>query len=207
MKEQTRYRLTGAVFLLALASIVLPMVFDGSGVRVQQVQPIDVDLPRLPSAAELDALRINEQETKAAQAEIAAAKARFDDDGYAVADGTRLGDPELRDPSAPVAETTVGPESAAGSGEIAPAIVAVPARANDWAVQLASFSDPANAQAFRDRLNEDGHQAWLSSSKQNGTLRTRVAIGPLENKASAERLVTQVSARYDVEAIIVEMSP
>ena len=93
------------------------------------------------------------------------------------------------------------------SGEIAPAIVAVPARANDWAVQLASFSDPANAQAFRDRLNEDGHQAWLSSSKQNGTLRTRVAIGPLENKASAERLVTQVSARYDVEAIIVEMSP
>lgn len=200
MKEQTRYRLTGAVFLLALASIVLPMVFDGSGVRVQQVQPIDVDLPRLPSAAELDALQINEQETQAAQAEIAAARARFDDEGYAVADGTRLGDPELRDPSVTAADAE------AGVGSPAPPPTGG-ARAINWAVQLASFSDPANAQAFRDRLNGDGHQAWLSSSKQNGTLRTRVAIGPLQNKASAESLVTKVSKRYDVEAIIVEMSP
>ena len=96
MNEQTRYRLIGAIFLLALASIVLPIVFDGSGVRVEQVRPIDVELPELPSAAELNALTINQEQSAASRAEIDAARAPFDDEGYAVTDGARLGDPGLR---------------------------------------------------------------------------------------------------------------
>jgi len=198
MNEQNRYRLTGAVFLLALASIVLPIIFDGSGVRVQQVEPIAVDLPQLPSTAELDALTINAEQSARSRAEIDAARAPFDDDGYAISDGTRLGDPELREPASPLqAQPSDEPET--GAQQSPPTV--------DWAVQLASFTNPANARAFRDRLNEDGHQAWLSERKQNGSLHTRVAIGPLVDKATAQRLVTQVSQRYDVEAILVEMSP
>lgn len=204
MNEQNRYRLTGAIFLLALASIVLPIIFDGSGVRVQQVEQIAVELPALPSSAELDALKINAEQTAQTRAEIDAARAPFDDDGYAVADGTRLGDPELREPSlsaqATPADRSTTADPLAAAGEASPP-------SGDWAVQLASFSNPANARAFRDRLNNDGHQAWLSERKQNGSLHTRVAIGPLDDKATAQRLVTKVSERYDVEAILVEMSP
>ena len=42
LTEQTRYRVTGAVFLVALAAIFLPMLFDGDGIA-----PLDLpDLPR-----------------------------------------------------------------------------------------------------------------------------------------------------------------
>lgn len=211
MNEQTRYRLTGAIFLLALASIVLPIVFDGSGVRVEQVRPIEVDLPALPSPAELDALTINDEQTLRSRAEIDAARAPFDDDGYAVKDGTRLGDPGLREVATAEAAPPRDPEpitkpvtkAATPDGLVNNAVASGPG----WAVQLASFANPANARAFRDRLNRDGHQAWLSNAKRNGTLRTRVAIGPLQDKAAAQRLVTQVSERYDVEALLVEMIP
>ena len=219
MNEQTRYRLIGAIFLLALASIVLPIVFDGSGVRVEQVRPIDVELPELPSAAELNALTINQEQSAASRAEIDAARAPFDDEGYAVTDGTRLGDPGLREVDAatdvqpPVVgespqgaqanhSTAEGSEEPTGAG-----VITTAASGPNWAVQLASFANSANAQAFRDRLNRDGYQAWLTNTKRNGNLRTRVAIGPLPDKATAQRLVAEVSKRYDLEALLVEMTP
>ena len=49
MNEQTRYRVTGAVFLLAVAIILLPMVFDGRGVPVEPLPDLTDRLPPLPS--------------------------------------------------------------------------------------------------------------------------------------------------------------
>ena len=40
MDEVLRYRLTGAIFLLAVAVIVLPMVFDGDGLPAVTVQRV-----------------------------------------------------------------------------------------------------------------------------------------------------------------------
>ncbi|MCY4566504.1 MAG: hypothetical protein OXE40_18700, partial [Gammaproteobacteria bacterium] len=43
MSEQIRYRITGSLFLLALAIIFLPMLFDGDGVPGVEVALIETD--------------------------------------------------------------------------------------------------------------------------------------------------------------------
>ncbi len=46
MNEQSRYRITGSLFVLALAVIFLPMLFDGAGVK-------PLTLPELTAAPEV----------------------------------------------------------------------------------------------------------------------------------------------------------
>ena len=53
MNEQTRYRVTGSLFLLAVAVITLPMLFDGDGVPGVDLDPIDSDFTP-PKVAKLD---------------------------------------------------------------------------------------------------------------------------------------------------------
>jgi DedD protein len=67
MNEQTRYRITGSLFVIALAVIFLPMLFDGAGVkpltlpeRTAAPKVISKELPKSVSAksfAEADALK------------------------------------------------------------------------------------------------------------------------------------------------------
>lgn len=112
MKEQTRYRVTGAVFLLAIAIIVLPMVFDGEGVRVKQLPELAVPLPPVPSEAELTALKIPEATLELHREEMDVASGLIDEDGFDMADNTKLGDPALREvielaePENPLESTT-----------------------------------------------------------------------------------------------------
>ena len=96
MREQTRYRLTGAVFLLAIGIIVLPMVFDGEGVRVKQLPELTEPLPPMPNQPELDALEISQAEIEQHRIEQQAVGGLLDDEGFHSEDGTRLSDPILR---------------------------------------------------------------------------------------------------------------
>ena len=40
MNERNRYRVTGSIFLIALAVILLPMLFDGVGAPMQESPPM-----------------------------------------------------------------------------------------------------------------------------------------------------------------------
>ncbi len=124
MNEQTRYRVTGAVFLLAIAIIVLPMVFDGEGVRVKQLPELAVPLPPAPSDAELTALKIPEATLELHRDEMEAASGLIDEDGFDTADNTKLGDPALREvielaePENPLASSTDSPVVTAPETEV-----------------------------------------------------------------------------------------
>ena len=90
MDELMRYRVTGALFLFALAVIVLPMVFDGDGLQPVVVQPIDdaveiVEVPRIEAVAPPTDFR-----EKAAEL-----RERVDAEGFDRSHGTRMGEPVL----------------------------------------------------------------------------------------------------------------
>ena len=175
MSDQTRYRITGAVFLIALAVIVLPMLFDADGLKTGE-------LPELPSAggravAVPEVQPVNDSAFERARA----LRDSVDEDGFSKDTSTRVGEPVLSDPD----EVTPAEAGAA------------------WAVQLASFGDRANAVALRDRLREDGYAALLSETKQGGERITRVAVGPMLDRAEAERLQVALSDRYGLRAIVV----
>lgn len=174
MDEQTRYRATGSLFLLALAIICLPMIFDGKGKPPMKIEPLDVPAtePEVPamSAAAPDA---------DLSARVAELKAQVDDEGFYADSGARVGEPVLTEPN--------------DSTRI-------------WAVQVASFQDPARARAMRDELRTLGYEAFLSTVKQNDNVLNRVAVGPLLSESDAESLRDKLSKEVEESARLMAFS-
>ena len=168
MKEQTRYRVTGSLFLLALAVICLPMLLDGSGLPARELAPVVIEEP-MPEITPLP----EEPPQTDFIARVDELRKQVDDDGFHRETGTRFGEPVLE----PLAQDT-----------------------SVWAVQVASFAEPDNAQEFRTQLREDGYEAFISTARANGSVRSRVAVGPLLNRQQAQSLQGELSARYRVQA-------
>ncbi len=197
MTDRTRYRVTGGVFLIAVAFIVLPMLFDGRGLAPLELPAVAPDerataTPVRPVQTSGESLVDRQVLTEAE-----ALRQAVDEDGYLSETGTRIGDPVLT--REPVRATALSDDDAASSIEVD--------LDGSWAVQLASFSDRANAVALRDRLRADGYQAVLSDARQGSVSSTRVAIGPIISRDDAINLQHELSDRYQLAPIVVEFSP
>lgn len=91
MDEQTRYRVTGSLFLLAVAVIVFPMLFDGAGLETVQIERLDVPKTVPDVARREDIAPASDLIPRAT--ELAA---EVDDEGFQPgAEGTRIGQPVL----------------------------------------------------------------------------------------------------------------
>ena len=198
MNEVTRYRLIGTIFLLSLAAIFLPMIFDAPAPSLQDVASTS-DLnntqtfENVDPRAEVESLIAQmEQEQQAMDQAFADSKLQekvdgiremVDADGYWVESGTRLGEPILL----PIGDETEG-----------------------FAVQLATFDEQVNARTMRERLLGDGEEAFLSQYKQRGLggekIRYRVAVGPMLSHTLAKEKRTSYTQTYGVEAIVVAMT-
>ena len=90
MNEQTRYRVTGSLFLLALVIISFPMIFDGQGMVPLEIEPLDdsTDTPSVTSMVEV-APRSDFVER------VDEFRARVDAEGFSTVTGTHFGEPEL----------------------------------------------------------------------------------------------------------------
>ena len=205
MREETRYRVTGSIFLLALAVICLPMLLDGAGLPARHLP----DLPMEPSLPEIQPMPDRPPESDFV-ARVEQLRAQVDEDGFLTDSGTRFGEPVLTraDPApdeAPSRQTEVE-EGVAGEAPLPrqpqPNRSATPA----WAVQVASFAQAGNAEDFRARLRKDGYEAFISTAKADERVMSRVAVGPLLDRERAESLQRELSARYEVEARLMAFS-
>jgi DedD protein len=90
LREETRYRVTGSLFLLALGVICLPMLLDGAGLPARDLPELVVSepLPELPAAA-------SRAPVVDLTARADALRAQTDDDGFLTDSGTRFGEPVL----------------------------------------------------------------------------------------------------------------
>jgi DedD protein len=174
VREETRYRVTGSLFLLAVAVICLPMLLDGAGLPARELPelPMSEPLPELPPvAAQAPRDSIVER--------VATLREQTDAEGFLADSGTRFGEPVL---------------------------TRADARTEVWAVQVASFSDASNAEAFRERLRGDGYEAFISTARTGGQVHSRVAVGPLLDLDRAERLRQELSSRYSTAARLMAFS-
>ena len=204
MNEITRYRLIGSIFLLSLAAIFVPMVFDAPAPERDSDFLIDQEEETAAAAQNDDSqwlapqqevdeliaeLKQREGDLDAAltesrvQKRVSALTEQVDADGYWSENGTRFGEPIL----SPVrSDTTV------------------------FAIQLATFDDPDNAKSLRQQLRDDDQEAFISQYKQRGLggekIRYRVAVGPLLSHTLAEEKRASYTQTYGVQAIVVAMS-
>ena len=93
MDQQTRYRVTGSLFLLALAIICLPMLFDGEGVASIDLEPLPVALPPVQVRPLADVAPRSDFIER-----VDDLRASVDSDGYQVDTSTRIGEPVLSEP-------------------------------------------------------------------------------------------------------------
>lgn len=170
MKEETRYRVTGSLFLLAVAVICLPMLLDGEGLPAREPAPLS--LPDTLEAAPTEAADSVPQANDYLK-RVDRLREQVDNEGFLTDSGTRFGEPVLN-----VAD----------------------AGTRVWAVQVASFAGSENAERFRQRLREDGYEAFISTARSSGRVLSRVAVGPLLDEDRAATLRDELSARYDVQA-------
>lgn len=204
MNEITRYRLIGSIFLLSLAAIFVPMVFDAPAPERDSDFLIDQEEETAAAAQNDDSqwlapqqevdeliaeLKQREGDLDAAltesrvQERVSALTEQVDADGYWSENGTRFGEPIL----SPVrSDTTV------------------------FAIQLATFDDPDNAKSLRRQLRDDDQEAFISQYKQRGLggekIRYRVAVGPLLSHTLAKEKRASYTQTYGVQAIVVAMS-
>lgn len=205
MKEETRYRVTGSLFLLALAVICLPMLLDGAGLPAREL----ADLPMDDSPPDVQPLAAQPPESNYV-ARVQQLRDEVDQDGFLTGSGTHFGEPVLTPGDAAGSVRSDSGASRPQSGDRKPAAADRPgtggAATEAWAVQVASFARAANAEEFRTRLRKDGYEAFISTARLDGQVLSRVAVGPLLDRKRAETLRGELTARYDVQARLMAFS-
>ena len=179
MKESTRFRITGAVFLVAVGLIFVPMLFDVKREPVSTIQPIERQpievVPSLPEPPQLEPV-------VAAQEEL---RELVSDDGFLTESSTRVGEAVLEE----VQRDSIAP--------------AVQADDRQWAIQLGSFSSKVNAKNLVRKVAKDDHHVWTSTAKVNDHEVFRVAVGPFFSHEEASTQREQLSEQYTLNAIVV----
>jgi len=194
MDKVLKQRLTGAVILIALAVIFIPMLFttedDGRAERDLVLQPV----PRPSQQTELRRLPLDPQ----AQAPVPAPEPEPEPEVTPPSLAPEPEpEPEAEPEPEPVAEIEAAaqPESAPEPDpEPEPAPVATaPATEDGWTVQVASFSNRDTAERIASQLGSLGHAVAIDEVvRGRGTLH-RIQTGPYAQREQAEAARAQIA--------------
>lgn len=196
-----KQRLVGAVVLIALAVIFLPMLLPGNS---DSTMPLFSSNVPQPPNTRFEPIEIPLQvPPPAPQAEVA------------VIDTPQAGDaasdePPQEAPSvAPVSAVTPTPPSALPpkpSPSTTPP-VAPRAPGEAWAVQLGSFSSSVNALALQEKARKAGFTAYVEKLKVGAGTSYRVRIGPESSRARADALRERVQEKLKMQGMVVPHKP
>ncbi|KFX70266.1 cell division protein [Pseudomonas taeanensis MS-3] len=187
-------RMVGALVLLALAVIFLPMLLS----REDELRRVVVDAPGMPQAPVMP--QIEMQPVSVPEPQLLPEEPVPDEfDSEAV---SSLSEPEQLAalPAEPVAAAPAQVEAA----------VKPPASRLDanslpvsWSVQLASLSSRSGAETLQKTLRSQGYNAYIRSVDGMN----RVFVGPLIERAEADRLRDQLNRQQKLNGFVVRFRP
>ncbi|MEQ8258752.1 MAG: SPOR domain-containing protein [Alcanivorax sp.] len=173
MHLRTRQRVIGLLLLLLLAAILAPLVLRSP----EQVRlALDMSIPQAPQISEPEIAPVVSEE------EQAATDRQIDEEQQQVA--TAEPAPQAVEEAPPGEAPQAEEAPTAAPPEPAPQDAPQPG----FTVQVASFSDVANAQALVARLREAGYSAYHREVEQDGNTWQRVFVGPEIQRERAEAL-------------------
>lgn len=212
MDRALKERIVGAVVLVVVAVLVVPVFLDGPSrhtetltepvllpgqtgeSRKQQTVVLERDRDQ-PVPANTGARRPDGGAAQpSASPEPASPVASNAEKAPPAADNTPKPQPEQTRNPEPKPETV--PEPTIEEDPPATGVAQTAAAANSatgmWAVQLGSFSDQANAERLAADLRSQGYAAFLSRLQTTANLLHRVRVGPQESRESAENIAAQL---------------
>ncbi len=204
-QSRLKQRLVGAIVLVALGVIFIPMILDGE--REQDFIVNGSSIPAKP--AELKNIRKLEFDTEARSAKSGTAPdIRIPVDEHSA---PLTLTPEKSAPKEPAPASRTDIEKSAPT-EKTPSVsvaskqtkaVAVPV-ARAWAVQVGSFKQKNNALKLRDTLRAQKYTAFVEAIRSNGTLVYRVRLGPYVSRAGAEKMREKLLAQQKMKGLVVK---
>jgi DedD protein len=190
--DRLKRRLVGAVVLIALGVIFIPMILDGSG-RSSRLS-MDVEIPPAPVYEVPD--RLPPLPTSApdpAPPAAPRAEPRPEATLKSIPDGPP---PKAPTPPAPAPVPAEPASDTASAEEDAPP--------SAWVVQVGSFEDQAKAVALRDKLREGGFTAFVEPHRAaEGKTLYRVRIGPELKRESSEKVLARLKREQKLDGIVV----
>ncbi|MGO4321331.1 SPOR domain-containing protein [Pseudomonas sp. KB_12] len=214
-----KQRMVGALVLVALAVIFLPMLFS----RQDEQRQVTVDAPAAPQAPSVPPVQVEPvvvpepqtlpQEPVPSDEELAEQPAV---PSTPIAPAPAPATPAPAAPSKP----TVAPVPVPATPAIKPApsqpITAAPTKPDttqsrvdanglsvSWSVQLASLTSRESAENLQKTLRSQGYNAYIRSADG----KNRVFVGPLIERAEADRLRDLLGRQQNLKGFVVRFQP
>ena len=194
METHLKQRLVGAIVLVLLSVVILPILFDTprdmsealsttsiperpqSGFESKAIVPGKPETPRLDAAVERER---NRHAPDAAAALAAPPRPARQSESTS----TRTGSTPVKKTSVKKTPTTPAP--------------------GGWAIQLGSFQQSRNALALRDRLRAKGYTVFVESGFSAHGEVSRVFIGPVLEVESVKTLAVELQREMQIKGIVV----
>ena len=231
MEERLKQRLVGAVVLVSLAVVFVPILFDlPHGVDRETPATTISEIPERPQdqSGSSVSITLDLPRTQRLDAEVERERSRH-------ASGTSAGDRRVESdaparvsvatPSEAPAAPRVSVSGASGNSASAstaaaesPAPAAVQpsnssgnrqtteapvAAAGKWTVQLGSFLKAENASALRKRLRARGYPAFVETGPSARGEVSRVLVGPMPDRGKAKDSAAKLRREMKLEGIVV----
>lgn len=190
VNDQLKKRLIGALVLVSLGVIFIPMVLDGG--RDDEDALLSDNIPPRP-AAEEPVLEI--------PLSLPAASETAPQEPKVVSRPEPESEPA---PARPAADPDVSAPAADSPVEKEPAPpAAAPPAVGAWAVQVGSFGDAGNALALQEKLRAAGFATFVERYPGNNGRMYRVRVGPYMARPEAERAREKLAADQRIDGLVV----
>ncbi|MDF9777971.1 SPOR domain-containing protein [Pseudomonas baetica] len=204
-----KQRMVGALVLVALAVIFLPMLFS----RQDEQRQVTVEAPAAPQAPALPQVQVEPvvvpepqalpQEPVPSDDEIAQQEAAVPTAPVAPAPAAKPAAPAPA-PAAKPATAPAQPITAApGKPDTTQSRVDANGLSVSWSVQLASLSSRESAEKLQKTLRSQGYNAYIRSADG----KNRVFVGPLIERAEADRLRDLLNRQQNLKGFVVRFQP
>ncbi|MBV7546244.1 SPOR domain-containing protein [Pseudomonas sp. PDM26] len=209
-----KQRMVGALVLVALAVIFLPMLFS----RQDEQRQVTVQAPAAPQAPAMPQVQVEPVVVPEPQA-LPQEPVPSDEE---------IAQQESAVPTAPVAPAAPAPAAKPAAPALIPALAAKPATAPaqpitaapgkpdttqsrvdanglsvSWSVQLASLSSRESAEKLQKTLRSQGYNAYIRTADG----KNRVFVGPLIERAEADRLRDLLNRQQNLKGFVVRFQP
>ena len=212
-----KQRMVGALVLIALAVIFLPMLFS----RQDEQRQVTVEAPAAPQAPVVPPVQVepvavpepqalpqepvpSDEEIAQEEAPVVAVEPTVP---AAPAPAAKPVTPPAVPITAPVNKPTVAPSqpitAAPGKPDTTQSRVDANGLSVSWSVQLASLANRASAENLQKTLRSQGYNAYIRTADG----KNRVFVGPLIERAEADRLRDLLNRQQNLKGFVVRFQP
>ncbi len=213
-----KQRMVGALVLVALAVIFLPMLFT----REDEMRQVHVEAPQAPAMPSLPEVKVEpvvvpepqviaqEPQQPPVVVDESTAPASTPSQPITPSPQTQAQvQPAKPQAPAPKVEPKPAATPAPAAPVAKPAAPAAPSKIDanglpvSWSIQLASLSNRAGAEKLQQTLRSQGYNAYIRSA---GGM-NRVYVGPLIERAEAERTRDAINRQNSLKGFVVRFQP